>query len=39
VRVIEYFVQRVGAFFAAKHGKKNAAAENRIDESRGIACK
>src|SRR5262245_42337627 len=38
-RVIEHFDQRVGAFFATEHGKKNAAAENRVDESSGVAYK
>ena len=38
-RVIEHFVQSVRAYFAAEHRKKNAAAENRIDKSGGVACK
>src|SRR6266851_2748069 len=37
--MIEHFVQRVGAFFTAEQCKKNAAAENRVDESGGVACK
>src|SRR4029077_10940103 len=37
--MIEYFVQSVSAFFTAEHRKKNAAAKNRVDESRGVACK
>src|SRR5262249_20726414 len=38
-RVIEHFVQSISAFFAAEHGKKNAAAKNRVDKSGGVACK
>src|SRR5260370_30763624 len=37
--MIEPFVQRVGAFFTAEHCKKNTAAENRVDESGGVASK
>src|SRR4029077_9135392 len=37
--MVEHFVQRIGAFFAAEHRKKNAAAENRVDKSGGVACK
>src|SRR5262249_14739378 len=36
--MIEHFVQSVRAEFAAEHRKKNAAAENRIDKSGGVAC-
>src|SRR5262245_30048856 len=38
-RVIEHFVQSVGAFFTAEDCKKNAAAKDRINESGGVACK
>ena len=37
--MIEHFVQSVGAFFAAENRKENATAENRVDESGGVACK
>ena len=36
-RMIEHFVQDIGRLFAAEDGKKNAAAENRIDEPGGVA--
>src|ERR1700747_897591 len=39
VRMIKYFVQRVGTEFAAEHRKENAAAENRIDEFGRVAGK
>src|SRR5262245_18417299 len=37
-RVIEHFIQRVSTLFAAEHSKKNAAAEDRIYKSGGVAC-
>src|SRR5262249_53306513 len=38
-RVVENFIQSIGAFFAAENREKDAAAKNRIDKSGGIACK
>src|SRR5215468_422107 len=32
-RVIKHFVQSIGAFFTAEHGKKNTAAKNWVDKS------
>src|SRR5450432_1803119 len=36
--IIEHRVERVGGLFAGKHREENARAENRIDETRRIAC-
>ena len=35
--MIEHDVENVGALFAREEGEENAAAENRIDESGGVA--
>ena len=35
--MIEYDVENVGALFTREEGKENATAENRVDESGGVA--
>ena len=35
--MIEHDIEDVGALFAREEGKENAAAENRVDESGGVA--
>ena len=38
LRMVEHNVKSVGTIFAGEEGKKNTAAENRIDETRRITC-
>ena len=35
--MIEHDIEDVGALFAREEGEENAAAENRIDETGGVA--
>ena len=35
--MIEHDIEDVGALFAREEGKENAAAENRVNESGGVA--